>query len=264
MKSSAWFLPPQAPRILFVLGSVQIVFFPGLVGALVGAAFLHPSFFSPIHLFFLILKVLSKAFEVLFFFQLEYICFTCCVSFCCRAKWISYTYTHISSFLDFLPVSVTTEHQVELLVQSSSFSSVIYFIHEKKVEVLVAQSCLTLCDPMDCTYQAPQSVEFSRQEYWNGLPLPSPEDLPNPGIESTSPALQADSLPLSHQGSTCLILLRLQHPKSDWQTKHAGGVLRHGEAIGEWTEECFLGDSVVKNPPANAGDARHMGFNLGS
>ena len=103
---------------------------------------------------------------------------------------------------------------------------------------------------------------FSRQEYRNGFP--SPGDLPNPGIESTSPALQADSLPLSHQGSTCLILLRLQHPKSDWQTKHAGGVLHHGEAIGEWTEECFLGDSVVKNPPANAGDARHMGFNLGS
>ena len=200
MKSSAWFLPPQAPRILFVSGSVQTVFFPGLVGALVGATFLYPSFFSPIHLFFLILKVLSKAFEVLFFFQLEYICFTCCVSFCCRAKWISYTYTHISSFLDFLPVSVTTEHQVELLVQSSSFSSVIYFIHEKKVEVLVAQSCLTLCDPMDCTYQAPQSVEFSRQEYWNGLPLPSPEDLPNPGIESASPALQADSSPFESPG----------------------------------------------------------------
>ena len=67
MKSSAWLLPPQAPRILFVLGSVQTVFFPGLVGALVGAAFLHPSFFFPIHLFFLILKVLSKAFEVSFF-----------------------------------------------------------------------------------------------------------------------------------------------------------------------------------------------------
>ena len=38
-------------------------------------------------------------------------------------------------------------------------------------------------------YQAPQSMEFSRQEYWSGLPFPSPGGLPNPGIESRSPAL---------------------------------------------------------------------------
>ena len=42
---------------------------------------------------------------------------------------------------------------------------------------------------------------FPRQGYWSGLPLPSPEDLPHPGIKPTSPALQADSLPLSHQGT---------------------------------------------------------------
>ena len=44
-------------------------------------------------------------------------------------------------------------------------------------------------------YQAPQSMEFSRQEYWSGLPFPSPGDLPNPGIKPGSPALQADALP---------------------------------------------------------------------
>ena len=38
-------------------------------------------------------------------------------------------------------------------------------------------------------HQAPQSVGFSRQEYWSGLPFPSPGDLPNPGIESRSPTL---------------------------------------------------------------------------
>ena len=50
-------------------------------------------------------------------------------------------------------------------------------------------------------HQAPLSMAFSRQEYWSGLPHPSPGDLPNPGIEPEppmSPALQADSLPLSH------------------------------------------------------------------
>ena len=41
----------------------------------------------------------------------------------------------------------------------------------------------------------PQSMGFSRQEYWSGLPFPSPGDLPDPGIEPESPALQADSLP---------------------------------------------------------------------
>ena len=43
-------------------------------------------------------------------------------------------------------------------------------------------------------------MEFSRQEYWSGLPFPSPEDLPDPGIEPTSPALEADSLPAEPPG----------------------------------------------------------------
>ena len=48
------------------------------------------------------------------------------------------------------------------------------------------QSCLTLCDPMDCSRQAPLSMGFSRQENWSGLPCPSPGDLLHTGIESTS------------------------------------------------------------------------------
>ena len=43
-------------------------------------------------------------------------------------------------------------------------------------------------------------MEFSRQEYWRGLPCPTPGDLPNPGIEPRSPALQADSLPSEPPG----------------------------------------------------------------
>ena len=43
--------------------------------------------------------------------------------------------------------------------------------------------------------QVPLSMGFSRQEYWSGLPFPSPGDLPDPGVEPESPALQADSLP---------------------------------------------------------------------
>ena len=46
--------------------------------------------------------------------------------------------------------------------------------------------------PWTVAHQAPQSMEFSRQEYWSGLPFPFPGDLPNPGIEPGSPTLQAD------------------------------------------------------------------------
>ena len=54
--------------------------------------------------------------------------------------------------------------------------------------------------PWTAAHQAPLSIRFSRQGYWNGLPFPSPGDLPNPGIEPRSPALQADSLPTELRG----------------------------------------------------------------
>ena len=60
------------------------------------------------------------------------------------------------------------------------------------MEAKVTQSSPTLCEPME---------ELSRPEYWSGQPFPSPGDLPNPGIESSPPALQADSLPAEPLGS---------------------------------------------------------------
>ena len=72
---------------------------------------------------------------------------------------------------------------------------------------LVSRSCPTPATPWTVAHQAPLSVEFSRQEYWSGLPFPSPGDLPDPGIEHVFPilqvvsSLQVDSLLLSHQGS---------------------------------------------------------------
>ena len=59
---------------------------------------------------------------------------------------------------------------------------------------LIIKSCPTLVTPWTVARQAPLSMGFSRQEHWSGLSFPSPEDLPNPGIEPRSPALQADSL----------------------------------------------------------------------
>ena len=54
--------------------------------------------------------------------------------------------------------------------------------------------------PWTVAHQAPPPMGFSRQEYWSGSPWPSPGDLPNPGIELRSPALQADSLPSEPPG----------------------------------------------------------------
>ena len=66
---------------------------------------------------------------------------------------------------------------------------------------LVAQLCLTLLvTPWTVAHQAPLSMGFPKQEYWSGLPFPSPGDLPDPGIEPRSPALQVDSLLTEIQG----------------------------------------------------------------
>ena len=62
-------------------------------------------------------------------------------------------------------------------------------------------SCVQLfATPWTIAYQAPPSMGFSRQECWSGLPFPSPGDLPDPGIEPRSPALQADALPCEPPG----------------------------------------------------------------
>ena len=65
---------------------------------------------------------------------------------------------------------------------------------------LVTKLCPTLASPWTVACQAPLSMGFSRQEYWSGLPFPSSGNLPDPGIEPMSPALQADCLPTYLEG----------------------------------------------------------------
>ena len=59
--------------------------------------------------------------------------------------------------------------------------------------------------PLTVAKQAPLAMGFSRQQYWNGLPFPSPGDIPNPSIEPGPPALQADSLPSEPQGENWVL-----------------------------------------------------------
>ena len=80
---------------------------------------------------------------------------------------------------------------------------------------VMLSSCSVISDfatiPWTVAHQAPLSMGFSRQEYWNGLPFPSPGHLPDPGIEARSPASLADSLPLSHPGKPNKYIETLKH-----------------------------------------------------
>ena len=67
-------------------------------------------------------------------------------------------------------------------------------------------SCVQLFSTLwSVAHQAPPSMGFSRQEYWRGLPFPSPGDLPDPGIKPGSPALQTDALPSEPPGKHTIL-----------------------------------------------------------
>ena len=83
------------------------------------------------------------------------------------------------------------------------FSFIFFSFMEVKVKVLGAQSCPTLCDPIDCSPPGSSIHGILQARILDWIPFPSPEYLPNPGIEAESPVLQADSL-LCHQGSPFL------------------------------------------------------------
>jgi len=70
--------------------------------------------------------------------------------------------------------------------------SVFFWVH-KWSEVKSLSRVRLFATPLTVAYKAPPSMGFSRQEYWSGLPFPSPGDLPNPGIKPRSPALWADA-----------------------------------------------------------------------
>ena len=85
---------------------------------------------------------------------------------------------------------------------------------ETRVKMLVAQSCLTVT-PWTVAHQPSLSMELSKQEYWSGLPFPSPGDPPDPEIEPGSPALQAVSLLSEPPGKPHTFL----RPHGLWSTR---------------------------------------------
>ena len=89
------------------------------------------------------------------------------------------------------------------------------FKHQDIVKVKSPSRVRLFVIPWTVAYQSPQSMEFSRQEYWSGLPLPSPGDLPDPGIEPWSPALQADALPSEPPGKLPVPVSPVKIPRRD-------------------------------------------------
>ena len=86
------------------------------------------------------------------------------------------------------------------VLNSNGESGHLCLVPDFKVKVKSVSHVRLFATPWTVAYQAPLSMGFYRQECWSGLPFPSPGDLPNPGIEPGSPALQADALPSESSG----------------------------------------------------------------
>ena len=105
---------------------------------------------------------------------------------------LTHTHTHGSLYFIHGPPKIMISR-----CQRLPYYNFLGAMNELQVCVLVAHFVSDFVTPwtLDQSRQAPLSMEFSRQEYWSGLPFPSPGDLPGPRIKPRSPALQADSLP---------------------------------------------------------------------
>ena len=114
-----------------------------------------------------------------------------------------------------IPVNKFGIYQIFVCFCCCCSSYIVFFNHYSFVNFVKVKPLNHLqlfATPWTVACQAPPSMGFSRQEYWSGLPFPSPGDLPNPGIEPKSPALQADSLPSEPTGKSLLFLSNFEFP----------------------------------------------------
>ena len=124
--------------------------------------------------------------------------------------WEIEDFSFILSTLESFDIFWSLETSNSFLSSSSSFfpspHSTVYRVFASYLGTCLRVLCCAMfshvqffVSPWTIARQAPLSMEFSREEYWSGLPCPPPGDLPDPGIELTFPDLQADSLSLSHR-----------------------------------------------------------------
>ena len=121
-----------------------------------------------------------------------------------------------------------------------------------------------LATPWTVAYQAPPPMGFSRQEYWSGVPFPSPGDLSNPGIKPTSPSFQADTLTAEPPGK----LKKDTHIQKDFP-KHGAAALpfpavneQHHQPLGQPKSLAFQSSVYLPSRPKLhfAGPAHVSGF----
>ena len=91
---------------------------------------------------------------------------------------------------------------IKLLKDKGKKKKCILKLAKVKVKAKSLNHVRLFATPWTIAYQAPQFMEFSRQEYWSGFPFPSPRELADPGIEPRSPALQADTLTSESPGKS--------------------------------------------------------------
>ena len=119
-------------------------------------------------------------------------------AWCAAIHGVAKSRTWLSNWTEQVNILPLPEQQLGECYQSSTGCRVIIveviIIMVVVYGCLVTKSCPTIATPWTVAFQAPLSMGFSRQEYWSGLPFPSPGDLSDPGIKSRSSAFQADSL----------------------------------------------------------------------
>ena len=116
-----------------------------------------------------------------------------------------------------------------------------------KVKVKSLSLVRLFVTPLTVTYQAPLSMGFSRQEYWSGLPFPSPGELPNPGIEPGSPALQADALPSEPPGNKTLTHTIIQKKRNPRESNMDRNLQRESYECGTKTQILSFVYAVERN-----------------
>ena len=114
-----------------------------------------------------------------------------------------------------LKVVPSVNKKFVLKKNSTKFSNVFLIYLLFVVQSLSCVRLFTISGTAAC--QAPLSVGFPRQEYWSGLPFPSPGDLPHPGTKPRSPTLQADSLPSEPPGASVYIICVPKEITNSWR-----------------------------------------------
>ena len=121
--------------------------------------------------------------------------------------WVTKSRTRLSDFTHSLSMCFKLMLCLACILKGILWGGYYYYMglqiwKHRKLKVKSLSHVRLFATPWTVAHQAPPSMGFSRQEYWSGLPFPSPGDLPNAGIKPRSPALQADALSSELPGST--------------------------------------------------------------